>query len=191
MSDNQKPLKSPRKLAAIAVATAVALGGAWSVQSFAGSTTAQHMKLIASDSTGWFGGRYHQAGWRGKRDDEFFDMSDAEIDAKITRAMKHVAIEIDATQEQQDKIIDLVTAAVKQLKPLRSSMLDARDEARDLLIASTIDDVALERLRAERLAQVDRISKTLVDAMAQAAAVLTPEQRRILDERIAEHRAKH
>ncbi len=198
MSDKQvssKPDRSrkpSRKVIVLAMATAAALAGAFGVQSFAGSKTAAHMKIIASDTSGgWFGHRWHRAGWRHGRDHGLFDMTDAEIDAKLTRMVKHVAIEIDATQEQQDKIISLITTAAKELKPLRDDMLNARDEARDLLMANAIDNTALEKLRAERLAQIDRISKTLVDTMAEVAAVLSPEQRRTLDERIREHRSKH
>jgi Spy/CpxP family protein refolding chaperone len=41
----------------------------------------------------------------------------------------------------------------------------------------TVDRMALERLRAEKMQYADAVSKRLVTAVADAAEVLTPEQR--------------
>ena len=116
-------------------------------------------------------------------------MSEAEIEAGIERMVKHVAIEIDATGEQQEKIIKLVTALAKDLQPLRDQMRAAGKEIHDLLLADTIDREALEKLRAERLAEAGRISQNLVNAVVEVAEVLSPEQRKLLDERIREFRS--
>ena len=64
-------------------------------------------------------------------------------------------------------------------------------ELHDLLLADTIDRAALERLRAERLADAERISKNLVGALADVAELLSPEQRKVLDERINEFSSLH
>ena len=48
---------------------------------------------------------------------------------------------------------------------------------------------ALEKIRGERLAEVDRLSKILTTAIADVAEVLTPKQRRVLEERIREFRS--
>ncbi|MGI9464594.1 MAG: hypothetical protein ACR2OM_11670, partial [Aestuariivirgaceae bacterium] len=137
MSDNQttpnKP-KSKRGMIALFTAALIAVGGAWSIQSFAGSKAAQHMKVHTEDGAGWFTGKRHFAGWRHSRHQSFLDMSDTEIRSKLTRVMKHVAIEIDATQEQQDKIIALASAAVQELRPLRDNMRAAGKEMREMLL---------------------------------------------------------
>lgn len=165
-----------------------ALGGAFGVHALADSKTGQHMRLAASDG-GWFSGMRHGGHWRGHHKGRLFDMSDAEIDAKVTRAVKHVGIEIDATAEQQEKIIALVKSAAKELRPLRDQMHATRSQAREMLLADNFDRAALETLRAERLADFDRISKTLVDTLADIAEVLTPAQRKLLEERIGEFRS--
>ena len=64
-------------------------------------------------------------------------------------------------------------------------------ELHDLLLANTIDRAALEQLRTERLADAERISKNLVSALADVAEVLSPEQRKLLDERINQFRSMH
>ena len=193
MSDNQSnpnPPKSKRGMIALVTAAVIALGGAWSLQSFAAPKAVQHMKVYAEGGE-WFKGKRHSAGWRRGRHENFLDLSDTEVKAKLTRAMKHVAIEIDATQEQQDKIITLVSGAVKELRPLRDSMRAAGQEMRELLLSDAPDRAAMEKLRAERVAESDRISKTLISTLADVAEVLTPAQRKLLDERIKEFRGGH
>ena len=53
----------------------------------------------------------------------------------------------------------------------------------------TIDRAALEQLRAERLADAELISKSLVGALADMAEVLSPEQREAFGERIDQFRS--
>ncbi len=168
-----------RKVIALATGTAIAIGGVFGVQALADSQAYGHMKLYAGYIGGWHGG--HHKG--------FADISDAEIETHIERMVKHAAIEIDATQEQQEKISALVTAVAKDLKPVYERMRATGKEIHDLLLANTIDRTALEKLRAERLAEVERISKNLVGALADVAEVLSPEQRKVLDERIKQFRA--
>jgi Spy/CpxP family protein refolding chaperone len=58
------------------------------------------------------------------------------------------------------------------------------------LTQPSIDRAALEALRAEQLALADAASKRFIQALGDAAEVLTPEQRRNLDERIRELRER-
>ncbi len=185
MSDKQGTAKTGwfrkgnRKVIALATGTAIALGGVFGVQALANSQTYGHMKLYAGYAGGGHGG--HHKG--------FSDISDAELKTRIERMVKHAAIEIDATQEQQEKITALVTAVATDLKPVHDQMRATGKEIRDLLLADTIDRTALEELRAERLAEAERISKNLVSALADVAEVLSPEQRKVLSERIEQFRA--
>lgn len=181
---------SRRRAIAFATAGAVLLGSAYGMQAFAQSKTYAHMKeFAASDGGGWHGKRH---GW-GRHGgpgghSRFADMSDAEIDAAITRVVRHVAIEIEATDVQTEKITALLTAVAKDLKPVRDQMRAAGEQVHELLLAETIDRQALERIRTERLAEADRISKNLVNALADVGDVLTAEQRKVLDERIKQFR---
>ncbi len=184
MSDQQRTAKTGwfrncnRKVIALATGTAIAIGGVFGVQALANSQSFGHMKLYAGYIGGGHGG--HHKG--------FSDISDAELKTRIERIAKHAAIEIDATQEQQEKITALVTAVAKDLKPVHDRFRATGKEIHDLLLANTIDRTALERLRAERLADAERISKDLVSVLADVAEILSPEQRRVLDERIEQFR---
>ena len=102
---------------------------------------------------------------------------EAIIEAHADRMIRHVSIEIDATTEQQDKLRAIVRGAVKDLLPVREKVLAARTTARELLTQQTIDRAAIEKLRADQIAIHDAASKRLVQAVADAAEVLTPEQR--------------
>jgi periplasmic protein CpxP/Spy len=100
------------------------------------------------------------------------------VEAHADRMVRHLSIEIDATAEQQDKLRAIVRDAVKDLLPMREKLLAARATARDLLTQQTIDRAAIEKFRADQIAFHDTASKRLVQAVADAAEVLTPEQRR-------------
>jgi periplasmic protein CpxP/Spy len=114
----------------------------------------------------------HGFGWR------HGPMSPAQIDERIDRMTKHAAIELDATADQQVKIASIAKAAIHDLQPLREKAQAARKEALALLTAPRVDRDAIERLRAEQLANAEAASKRIAQALADAADVLTPEQRR-------------
>jgi periplasmic protein CpxP/Spy len=105
-------------------------------------------------------------------------LTPAQIDEQIDRVSKHLAIELDANQEQQVKIANIAKAAVADLRPLREKAVGARSQAISLLTAPTIDRTAIESLRAEQVGLAETASKRIAHALADAAEVLTPEQRR-------------
>jgi Spy/CpxP family protein refolding chaperone len=122
---------------------------------------------------GWHGGGFGY-GW----------MDPAAVDRRIEKGIKHLAIEIDANKEQQDKLIDITKSAVSDLYPVREKMLAARRQAIDLFAQPAIDRAAVEKLRAEQLATAEEASRRISKAIADAAEVLTPEQRRQIADRI-------
>lgn len=93
---------------------------------------------------------------------------------------------IDATPDQETKIKAVITAALRDLEPTRATFRDTRGELVKILAAGQIDRAAAERLRSERIALADQVSKRMVDAVLDVAEVLTPEQRAKLQDRMAE-----
>jgi len=182
------------KIAAIVTATTMLIGASFGVQAVAESKMYQHAKLYVSDTSADNGQPHFQkAGWgkrhKGRHGMRLANMSDAEIEKKVTRAVKHVAIEIDATDEQEQKITTLLTALAKDMKPLHGEFKAAGEELHKLLTADSIDRAAIEKIRAERIAEADRVSKELTTAIADVAEVLSPEQRSILNERIEQFKS--
>ena len=80
---------------------------------------------------------WHHGGWRGG----MFGgpLTPAQIDDRIDRMTKHMAIELDATADQQAKIAGIAKAAVGDLLPLRERARATRTQALALLTAPTID----------------------------------------------------
>ena len=109
-------------------------------------------------------------------------MTTEQLADRADRAVRHVAIELDATPEQQQKLQAIAKSAITDLAPMREKVRATRDKARELLTASTVDRAAIEKLRAEQVATMDALSKRLAQAVGDAAEVLTPDQRRKLGE---------
>ena len=201
MTNNKAPkpgiFSSDRnKVIAVVAGTTALIAASFGAQAVAESKTFQHAKLVITEGTpqnpfvmqsGWSdhkGWRKHRRGHKG-----FANLSDAEIEKRINRVVRHVSIEIDATKEQETKITTLLTAVAKDMRPLRKEFKQAGFAMRDILTAETIDRVKLEKLRAERFAEADRISKELTTAAADVAEVLTAEQRKTINERIEQFRS--
>jgi len=107
------------------------------------------------------------------------------------RAVRHLAIETEATPDQQEKLRAIVKDAVKDLLGMREKAVAGRERGRVLLTQPTIDRPALEALRVEQMALADAASRRFLQALSDAAETLTPEQRRTLSDRILELREHH
>lgn len=112
----------------------------------------------------------------------------ARVDEHLERMLKHVYVEIDATEEQKQRLAPIVKQAAKDLLPLRERMHDARTKALELLTQDRIDRAAIESLRAEQLQLAEQASTHIARALADAAEVLTPAQRKELALRVERHR---
>jgi protein CpxP len=95
---------------------------------------------------------------------------------------------VGASADQQARIHDIMKAARDDVGKLRDGAGDLRAQGAQLLGAPTIDARAVEALRQKRLALHDAVSKRMTQAMLDAAAVLTPEQRAKLAEQMSKRR---
>jgi periplasmic protein CpxP/Spy len=98
--------------------------------------------------------------------------------------VKHVLAEVDATPDQQARVKEIIKSAAADLKGLHAKHADARAELHQVFTAPVIDRARLEQLRAEHLAALDTASQRCLTAIADAAEVLTPEQRASLGEKM-------
>jgi len=89
---------------------------------------------------------------------------------------------IDATDEQVDAVVAIAQSATEELAGLREQHRTQREALVAALSGDEVDREELERLRAEGIALAESASTRLVTAVADAAEVLTPEQRRELVE---------
>jgi Spy/CpxP family protein refolding chaperone len=106
--------------------------------------------------------------------------SAAEVNAHVDHMLKHLYVEIDATDARKSQIDPLVKQAVNDLLPLRTQANTAHQLAMDALSQSTLDRAALETARAAHLKLADQASKRVVQLLADVGDVLTPTQRKAL-----------
>ena len=170
------PRRSRRYLTIAAIVVAAGLTGAVATKAFSES---------GFGPGGWHGPGFGH-GMMGGRFGGPIDPARAE--RRADRMVRHLAIEIDASTEQQEKLRAIVKSAVKDLVPLRERAQAARQKARELLTQPTIDRAAIEAFRAEQVAQLDGVSKRLTQALTEAAEILTPEQRQQISEHMERRR---
>jgi periplasmic protein CpxP/Spy len=135
-------------------------------------TTGNLLSKAFGQADSWHHISWHEGGVFGG------SLSPAQIDDRIDRMTKHMAIGLDATADQQVKVANIAKAAVADLRPLHEKVHATRAQAVTLLTAPTIDRSAIERLRAEQIGLAETASKRIAQALADAADVLSPEQRR-------------
>jgi Spy/CpxP family protein refolding chaperone len=161
-------------------AVILALGlGVIGVGAFATSSFSQGPDFIPAFGHG-FG---HGPGfWRGGRFGGAGPFDPARAEERADRMIRHLAVEVDATADQQEKLRGIAKNAVKDMLPMREKLVAARQQARGLLLGQTVDRAAVEKLRSEQIGVADALSKRLTQALTDAADVLTPEQRRKLED---------
>ena len=83
----------------------------------------------------------------------------------------------DGTPQQKARLAEIAKSAFADLQGTHAEFRAAHARVHTLLMQPAIDRVALEQLRAEQIARMDKVSKRLLTAVEDAAEVLTPEQR--------------
>ena len=104
------------------------------------------------------------------------------------RHMGRMLDAVKATPEQRSQIKAIMDAAHKDVAALHDSGRKLHDQGQSLFTQPTIDARAAEALRQQMLAQHDAVSKRRMQAMLDAAKVLTPEQRKTLGDKMAQRR---
>ena len=91
---------------------------------------------------------------------------------------------VGATADQKTRVHDIFKAAQDDMRKQREAGGDLRQQMMQLMTAPQVDAAAAEALRQQQLARQDVASKRMLQAMLDARAVLTPEQRQKLAERM-------
>jgi protein CpxP len=148
---------------------------------FGGLLIGAGAKIFAHGTLGFLGGGHCG-----------FGQADLETMTKRAEFMvRFMLSEIGASEAQQAKIADIVKAAMSDLRPLRDKHAEGHKAGAELLSKPGIDRAALESLRAEQMQLAETASRRIAQALADAAEVLTPEQRTALVERMQRMQGAH
>lgn len=127
--------------------------------------------VLAIAGTTWSTVSYSKRGWDGDRLEHF-----------VAWKTDYMLDQVEASDDQRTKVQAIVASALTDMEEFR----DLKREDRQGLIAAltdeTIDRDALEGLRLRKIEAVDRMSQRMLTAIADAAEVLTPAQRKELAE---------
>lgn len=96
---------------------------------------------------------------------------------------------VKATPEQRAQIRKLTETARTEMQAQHESRRALHEQSRALFSQPNIDAAAAEALRQQLVAQHDQASKRMLQLRLDVAAVLTPEQRKLLAERQALRRS--
>lgn len=179
-----KSSKGSRAIAAAVIGTGILAGTAMTVNS-----APQFTHFVGAVPQPGAFADLQSISWRGRdRAAMFRNLTEDQIEERLGRMVRHIGVEVDATPEQEAEILAILTPVALEMKGM-VAQIGAPANVSDLLLANTIDRNAIEAMRAERLAIADEASKKMVGAVIDIAAVLSPDQRAILAERIDDIRA--
>ena len=105
------------------------------------------------------------------------------------RGMDRALDAVNASADQKARIRQIMQAARTDLAAQRDARRTLHEQMQAIFAAPTIDARAAEALRQQMFAQHDAASKRMMQAMLDAAQVLTPEQRKALADRRAQRQA--
>jgi periplasmic protein CpxP/Spy len=105
----------------------------------------------------------------------------------VDRRVKSMLADVDATADQQAQVSSILQSAARDVRALKDQHTSAHKQLHEILSAQTIDRARLETVRADQIRLADEASQRFVQGIADAAEVLTPEQRAALVARIDRH----
>jgi periplasmic protein CpxP/Spy len=127
------------------------------------------------------GGGFHRP-WRGGWGQHRTTPEAAKKHAQF--AAKWALRGIDATDVQQERVNKVLGGAIDDLFRLKEQHQANREAFAAQLAATSIDRAALEEIRKSEIALADEASRRFVQATADVAEVLSPEQRQALLEHV-------
>lgn len=183
MSDNARPDRADAPVSGTVLPRSRGRRTGWIVAALiAAGLSGAAASSALSHGFGFGPGGFGPGGWHGRFMGGPLDPK--QIEDRADRMVRHVAIEIDATNDQQEKLRNVMRGAVKDILPMREKAHAARARARELLTQDKIDRAEIEKFRTEQAQLADAFSKRVAQAIGDAAEILTPEQRRKIADRL-------
>ena len=152
--------------------------------------------LLAGGASGWAVGSdgFHGGGFMRGRHFMHRLHGGGPVDPEAAREHVKMGVSwalayVDATPEQEQKVQAIAQDCLADLLPLRDQHHANRKALHAALSGATIDREALEQARRSEIKLADQASARLAQAVADAADMLTPDQRTRLAQAV--HRFHH
>jgi Spy/CpxP family protein refolding chaperone len=107
------------------------------------------------------------------------------------RRMHRILDRVGATQGQRDQIRAIWTGLRPQLRAVRADQKSLRQQMVAALTAPSINAGDVERLRKQTMANADKMSGLITQGIVASAQVLTPDQRKLAQQEIANGAGRH
>ena len=104
------------------------------------------------------------------------------------RMLERLLDGVNASPEQRSRIQEIMKSATADLQAQHQASRSQREQLMTLFAQPTVDARAVEAVRQQMLQQHDQSSRRWMQAMLDASAVLTPEQRAQVAERMKQRR---
>lgn len=105
------------------------------------------------------------------------------------RMLERMLDVVNASADQRTQIKAIMDSARADTKAQHETLKGLRDQEVTLFTQPTVDARAAEALRAQQSAVHDQVGKRMLQAKLDVSRVLTPEQRKLLADRMKEMRA--
>ena len=102
------------------------------------------------------------------------------------RMVERMLDSVNATAEQRAQVKQISERAAADMKARHESGRALREQGMKLFTQPVVDANAAEALRQQMMQQHDQASRRMMQAMLEVSRVLTPEQRKLLAERMAQ-----
>jgi Spy/CpxP family protein refolding chaperone len=178
MEDQKQAGESPRSARRRRILYALLGAGALAV-ALAVAVGAQPLRAAIQDGAG-----FHRP-WRGGWGHHRMTPEAAKEHAQV--AVKWALRGIDASEMQQEQVNKVLGGAIEDLFRLKERHRANREAFAAKLGGTSIDRAALEEIRKSEMALADEASRRFVQAMADVAEVLSPEQRQALLDHVHRH----
>ena len=103
-----------------------------------------------------------------------------DMSAHVDHVLKHLYVEIDASDAQKAQIEPLVKQAMADLTPLHTQAQSAHKQFIQALTQPTLDRDSLEASREAHMQLAEQASKRFVQLIGDVGNILTPAQRQAL-----------
>ncbi|KPF42737.1 hypothetical protein IP87_19445 [beta proteobacterium AAP121] len=113
----------------------------------------------------------------------------ADLAMDSPRMVERMLDAVSASAEQRAQIKQLADTARAEMRAQHESGRQLREQSAALFAQPTVDARAAEALRQQMLARHDQASKRQLQLMLDISRVLTPEQRKLLADRMVQRRA--